>query len=175
MRDPEEPKDPSSNWIPAYNPEQVILNFQNAIAERNIENYMHCFIDSANSSRVFCFNPDQNVGADHPELFESWSLQKEENIMQQAFSLVPSDSISRLQFTEKIREVITSDSVITVQKYKLEFRHTETSLPRIYQGQVEFWLASDFGGEWAIYHWIDFDVDPDFPSWSYFKVSLGGG
>lgn len=175
MREPESPKDPRSNWVPAYQPEQVIQNFQNAIAERNIENYIHCFIDSTSSNRVFRFYPDQNVAVDHPDLFGSWDLQKEMNVMQQAFSLIPSDSISKLLFIEKIREVITSDSVVLVHQYQLELNHAEITLPQVYQGQSEFWLTSDLGGEWAIYHWIDYDVLPDLPSWSNLKVSLGGG
>jgi hypothetical protein len=174
-RTPEDPVNTRSDWIPAYTPEQVVTNFLNAITERNVENYAACFIDSSYSEKIYRFVPDPNVAADHGDIFNSWSLDKEEEVIRQAFALVPLDSTIVLSFTRDISEITASDSIVLVREYKFVLNHTQALLPTIFKGQSEFWLSEDSRGEWAIYHWLDNGVIPDFPSWSFLKVSLGGG
>ena len=94
-------------------------------------------------------------------------------MIQQAFSFVPVDSVSLLLFTEDIREVVLSDSAVMVKEYKLELHHIQTTLPSVYEGNAELWLAPDQRGEWSIYRWIDNGIT-GFPSWSLLKASLGG-
>lgn len=173
IRDAEPPKNPSSNWIPPYSAEEVLLNFISAVKERNINNYMRCLIDTANSNAVFNFIPDPIVAAEYPSVFTTWDTEKENTIMNLAFSQVPSDSISTLEFTEDIEEIITPDSVVFIKKYHLTLHHTESSYPTIYEGQAEFWLAEDQQGWWAIYHWIDNSIS-EYRPWSYLKAVLSG-
>ena len=172
-REPEPPKDPRSPWIPPLSPEQVLLNFQNAVYDRNVENYIRCLVNVSFSQRSFTFEPDPEVSANYPEVFQEWEVSKEEGVIQQAFSLVPSDSTSHLQFTEDISEIIAPDSAVIVKKYQLALHHIQSTLPSVYEGHVELWMAPDERGEWSIYRWIDNGIT-GFPSWSLLKASLGG-
>lgn len=172
-REPEPPVDPRSNWIPPLSADQVFLNLQNAIYDRNVENYIRCLVNPSFSNRNYRFEADPEIAANYSEVFQDWSLEKEETMIQQAFSLVPADSASILTFTENIREVVLSDSAIMVKKYRLELHHLQSTMPSVYEGQVEGWLAPDQRGEWSIYRWIDNGIT-GLPSWSLLKASLGG-
>ncbi len=170
-RDPEPPINPQSNWVPPLYPDQVLLNLQNAVYERNLENYVRCLTDPA-AGVIYRFEPDQEIAQNYPAVFLTWSRDKERSVMQEAFSLVPSDSVCFLVFPEIIREVITPDSAVSVRTYRLEMHHSQTSFPSVYEGQAELRMTV-VNGEWSVYHWIDF-ASSDLPPWSLLKASLGG-
>lgn len=172
-REPESPKNPQSSWKPPLSPEQVLPNLQSAIFERNLENYVRCLVDPSFSDRIFYFNPDPEVNANYAEVFNSWNRDKERTVMQQAFSIVPTDSVSYVQFTDETWEIVVPDSAVLVSQYRLELHHTQSTLPSVYKGHVTLSLASDRRGEWSIYRWIDNGVS-GFSSWSLLKASLGG-
>jgi hypothetical protein len=162
-----------SSWVPPHYPDQVMTNLQNAVVERNVENYIRCFVHPEYSEKVFRFDADPKEAADHPGAFDLWSLDQEQSVIQEAFSLVPIDSLIVLRFTEIVREILTPDSAVVVRRYQLELHHGQSSLPRMYEGQAEFWLTEDQKGEWSIYRWIDNGI-VGYPSWSFLKISLGG-
>ncbi len=172
IREPEPPATIRSTWIPPYSPEQVFSNFQNAISERNVENYTRCFTDTSKSTRMYRFNPEPEIESTYPTIFLFWSREAEKNVMQQLFSSIPSDSTLFVKFTEEATDIITADSAVFNRLYHLEVHHTESSLPAIYDGHGEFWLAPDATGEWAIYRWIDHRLNEN-PSWSTLKAALG--
>ena len=173
IRDSEPPINTQSSWIPPLTPEELLENFSIAVQEKNVDNFMRCLADATQDLRVFHFDPDPEVAANYPNVFTEWSRDTEEAVMQQAFSIVPNDSVSLLSFTEDIQDVVASDSAIFVRRYRLELHHTQDGLAAIYEGHGEFRMAPDQGGEWSIYHWIDNRVS-DLPSWSQLKASLGG-
>ncbi len=173
IRDAESPANPSSSWTPPHSADEVLINLIDAIEERNVENYMRCLIDSSNSSAIFRFDPDPILAAEYASVFSDWNDQKEKAIMNLAFSRVPPDSLSKLVFTEDIKEINAPDSVVFIKKYHLELHHSDSSLPVEYEGQVEFWLSEDQQGWWAIYRWIDNSVSGYRP-WSYLKAVLSG-
>ena len=173
LRDPEPPVDTQSTWVPPLSPEQVMENFQNAVMEKNVENYVRCLADGSQDARSFRFVPDPEVAANYPTVFTAWSRETEEAVVQQAFSIVPGDSSSLLSFPEEVQEVMASDSAIFVRGYRLELQHTREGLASVYEGLGEFRMAPGQGGEWSIYHWIDNRIG-DVPSWSRLKASLGG-
>ena len=172
-REPEPPEDPRSPWIPPLSPEQVLMNLQNAVYDQNVENYIRCLVNASFSQRRYNFEPDPEVATNYPEVFQEWDVSKEEAVIQQAFSLLPSDSTSTLLFTEDIREVIAADSAVMVKRYQLEFHHIQSTLPSVYGGHMELWMAPDQRGEWSIYRWID-NGTAGFPSWSLLKAAFGG-
>lgn len=173
LREPESPIDAQSTWVPPLGPEQLMVNFRNAVMEKNVDHYVRCLADAAQDSRRFRFEPDPEVAANYPNVFAAWSRETEETVMQQTFSIVPGDSSSLLSFPEDVRQVMASDSAIFVRRYRLELQHTRDGLASVYEGLGEFRMAPDQGGEWSIYHWIDNRVG-DSPSWSHLKASLGG-
>jgi hypothetical protein len=173
-REPEDPKGTQSNWIPPLNPDQVLLNLQNAMFERNVENYIRCLVNPLYSNRVFRFDPDPEIAANYPDVFATWDRSQEETVIQQAFSIVPADSASFLQFTEDVQEIIAADSAVYIREYRLELHHGQSGLDVVYEGYVEFRLIPDDRGEWTIVHWIDNRTGETEPPWSLLKASLGG-
>ena len=172
-REPESPEDPRSEWIPPLSADQVFINLQSSISDRNVENYIRCLVDASFSDRTYHFEPDPEVAANYAEIFRSWDLSKEEAVIQQAFSRLPPDSAGFLLFTEDVRETMASDSAVIVKKYLLELHHVQTGLSTVFEGYMEAWLAPDQRGEWSVYHWIDNGLTGQ-PSWSLLKASLGG-
>ena len=173
-REPEPPQGTQSNWIPPLNPEQVLLNLQNAMFERNVENFVRCIVNPSYSSRIFGFDPDPEIAANYPEVFAGWGRSQEEAVIQQAFSIMPVDSASFLRFTEEVQEVIAPDSAVFIREYRLELHHGRPDVNEVYEGFVEFRLIPDDRGEWAIAYWIDNRKNENFPPWSLLKASFGG-
>ena len=172
-REPEQPISRQSNWIPPISPQQVVLNMQNAVYERNVDNYIRCLIDSAYSIYRFSFFPDLQIAADHAAVFLDWDRRREQSVMKQAFSLVPAVKVSNLIFTDETWEITSSDQAIFGAQYTLELQHSQTSLDTIFKGYATWNLAQDNRGEWAIHTWIDNQVT-NARSWSFLKAILGG-
>lgn len=173
-RNPEPPETAQSKWIPAHSPDQVLVNLQNAIAERNVENYIRCLADSVNTARAFRFDPDLEVVNQFPGIFNRWSLEKEETVFRQLCALVPKDSLFSLSWEEFQQEYTTPDTAVFVRRYQVEIHYTQDqfSIPRVYEGIAEFRLMENRQGEWVIYRWIDNGVS-GFKSWSFLKASFG--
>ena len=173
LRDPEPPVTVRSSWIQPLRPELVLENMQNAVHERNADNFVRCLASQEYGERIFRFDPDPKVAQDYPGLFMAWDRDRELAVIRQAFAIVPADSAAVLVWTEDVREFTAVDSAVTVKQYRLEFPHTRSDLPRVFEGHVEFRLAEDTRGEWAIYRWID-NALAESHSWSLLKASLGG-
>ena len=173
LRDPEPPIDSQSNWVPPLSPDLVIVNLQNAILERNIENYIRCFANPSFSDSIFYFIPDPEVAAIHPEIFATWSLENERAVLQQLYSYIPDDSTSALLLTDDVLQNDQPDRAVLVGNYTLELHHTHGNWDRYYRGYLEFHMTPDRRGEWSIYRWID-DGIADSSSWSELKAALGG-
>lgn len=172
-RKPEQPVVSRSNWIPPVSPDKVLVNLQSSVAERNTENYIRCLADPSYSSRAFRFNPNPETASNHPGVFLKWGVDKEQTVVQQAFSLVPPDSACFLTWTKIIREITSSDTAILVRQYRLEIHHKPSDISTVFEGHAEFRLASDQRGEWIIYLWTDNSVSGSV-SWSDLKATLGG-
>ena len=173
LRDPESPKDTQSSWIPPLSSDIVLINLQNAILERNIENFIRCFSDPAYSDSIFNFDPDQEIAATYPEVFINWTLEDERVVLQQVFSYIPEDSSSYLLLTNEVWQTVVPDQAILAANYNLELNHTQSTLDQSYIGYLEFHMLTDRRGEWSIYRWIDSAV-AELTSWSELKAILGG-
>ncbi len=172
-REAESPSNSQSSWIPALTPEQVILNLQNAIYERSLENFKRCLIDSAYSQESYQFHPDPQVGADYSSIFTGWDQQKEETVMKQAFSLIPAGGSSFLVFSEDSWQVYSSAEAVYSAEYRLELHHTQVALDSVFRGNLIYTIKPDSRGEWSIQDWVDNGVSGS-SSWSLLKALLGG-
>ncbi len=169
-RDPEPPGQNPSTFIPPTTPEFVFINVQNAIRERNVENYIRSLVDTTRSSQRFAFVPDQGVAANHPGVFTSWGLADERRYLTNLLQATPADSGRSLLFTEVDRDEGASSAIIE-QRYVLVIRHTRQRgiLPSMFLGQSKFFLERNTTGDWAIYRWEDFS-DGINSSWSELKA-----
>ena len=172
-RTPEEPKSRQSSWIPPLSPNQAVLNMQNAVYERNVENYIQCLADTAFFRRSFIFIPDPQAASIHPELFSSWSREKERMVMLQLFALVPANAASFLVLEEEAWSIIGAEEAVYTARYRLEVHHNQPNLDTVYRGHLNWEMAPDSRGHWVIVKWTDNGVDTA-RSWSLLKGQLGG-
>lgn len=172
-RKPEAPIVSKSSWIPPLSPDKVLVNLQNAVAERNTENFVRCLADPSYSNRLFYFEPNPETTTSYPGMFSNWGVEKEKTVAQQMFSLVPSDSVCQLTWTKILREIVSADTAVMFRQYRLEINHKPSVLPTVFEGLAEFRLSTDQRGEWMIYRWTDNSVSGSI-SWSELKAKLGG-
>ncbi len=170
-RTPELPEENNSTFFTPNSPEDVFLNLQISIAERNVENYIRSFVDSSRSAKRFLFVPDPAVATTQPGTFLNWSLSDERRYLFQLFQATPADSLHSLRFVESETPVILQDTATFTQDYTLTFHHTRQneSVPVVYRGQARFQLERNETGDWAIDKWEDFGNGTD-PSWSDLKA-----
>jgi len=172
-RNAERPENRQSNWIPPLSPEQVILNLQNAIYERNADNFMRCLPDTAYSSTVYSFEADPKIAIEFSRIFLNWSLQNEVAVIRQIFSVIPSDNAAFLVFNNEKWVQYDSENAIYAAQYYLELEHTQPGIDSVYQGSLVYNLVPDTRGEWSISKWKD-NGERGAESWSRLKAIFGG-
>lgn len=172
-REAEPPETQRSTWEAPFSPDMVLDNLRNAVLERNVDNFIRCLVDTSYGNRSYLFSPAEEILSTHPELFKMWNKANEQLVMQQVYSILPEDSLVYLQYPVEVRDIVSADSAVYDRQYHLEIHHINASLPTVYEGRMELWIAPGETGEWAIYRWIDYSAT-DFASWSFLKASLGG-
>ena len=171
-RTPEDPITQQSSWIQPTSPSYVMINLRNAIAEKNISNYLRCLADTSTTDKEFRFYPEPTVMVNNPGLFDRWNKDNELNYLNQLMLYLPTDSTSNLVFTS-LREDVAPDSVILLQEYKLQLHYKcDDDCPRTLQGQAEFRLLRTLEDNWYIYRWTD-TATGDNATWSEIKARFG--
>ncbi len=167
-REPESPTQAGSNFRPPTQPEVVLDNLQNAISERNTENYLRSFVDSTFSSRQFEFIPTQEAQSRYFTVFLNWSLDLEREYFENLRSQTVPSAFSTLIFNDGRFESLQSDSAEYNANYRIVFQHNRPDTPTEAEGTVLFYLSTDSRNNWAIHRWVDFKTGSDF-SWSELK------
>lgn len=153
----------------------VIPFFEKAISEKNIANYMNCFIDDSFpiQSADYTFSYDKRIAQDS---FTGWSLQDEQNY----FNNIVNDSENgspelQLKFLEDQFTYIPlanslNDSV-QVMPFSYELSIIYRDSIAVYQGIGSMKLIANSNSQWAIYYWEDRQNDDgSAPSWSFLKA-----
>ena len=83
-------------------------------------------------------------------------------------SKIPSGSTASLVFSLNPVSV-QSDSAQYDAGYQLNIPHTQTNIPKVFQGQAQFFLIRDrLTSTWSIWRWVDLG-DPQTDGWSDLK------
>lgn len=168
-RDPEAPSQSSDSFIPPTDPDAVIENLQNAVAQKNSVNYVRCFADPSRTTRPFQFFPSPDAGARYASVFTSWTVDQEktyfQNLVARASGKV--NAYSNLLLTHRV-VTLTGDSAVHSYDYTLTFEHTDASFPTVATGNLQFVLGLDNNNAWVIYRWNDYKTTSDV-TWSHFK------
>lgn len=167
-RTPEPPSQTSSGFIPPTTANIVLDNLINSIQERNTDNYIRCFVDTAVSDKRFSFVPTQEAQSQYAAVFSSWALSSERAYFENLKSHTPASSTTLLALNNGKFESTQSDSAIYSASYLLIFQHNVSGIPQESRGNLQFYLAPDRRGFWVIYRWIDIKTGSDF-SWSEMK------
>jgi hypothetical protein len=170
LRDVEEPSNPRSTFTTPTSADIVIANLHFAIAEKNLENYMRCFVDSNFSNKRFNFSPDAASASQFP-VFSNWTLNNERLYYTNLLSFT-SESASSTLFLSNTTTSTSIDSVVIDADYLLVFDHNKTNVAKTTKGKLRFVLGADSRNLWSVYNWIDFKVNENDTTWSVLKANF---
>ncbi|HCA43289.1 MAG TPA: hypothetical protein DEP28_08560 [Bacteroidetes bacterium] len=169
-REVEPPIDPRSNFTPPTSPNLVMINLQFAIAEKNTNNYMKCFIDSAFAGTSFRYFADAPTELQFPVL-ANWNINSERIYYTNLVSVTSTESSSNL-FLSNDNLITSIDSAIYDADYLLVFNHNRQVTPKTTKGKLRFVLIPDSRNLWGIKDWYDFKNAPEDTTWSFLKASF---
>ena len=169
-RSVEPPTDPRSNFTPPTSFDIVVQNMQFAIAEKNLNNYMQCFVDTNFTAGAFVFNADVEAEVQFP-ILDNWGIQKERSYFNNLLALTSPGETSTLFFSNEL--VLPSlDSVIYDSDYLLVFNHSKETVAKTVRGKLRFVLKPNQSNFWAIETWSDFKANPEDTTWSILKAGF---
>ncbi len=166
-RDPEDPTQSSLNYRPPTDPSILLANFQSAIEQKNVANYVSCFADQARGAHPFVFVPSADAAALYGPVFSNWSVAEEQSYFQNLIARSSTKAYATLSLTLQ-STTVAADSIVSSYDYVLVFEHNEAGFPKTARGRLQFTLSVDASNFWTVQRWADFATTPDI-SWSHFK------
>ncbi|HUN65835.1 MAG TPA: hypothetical protein VMW43_07005 [Bacteroidota bacterium] len=167
-RDPQPPTQGSSNFETPTTYDKVLRNLVFSVSDKNLNNYMSCFVDT--TFRPYYFQAAADAQRSYPDVMNQWNLEGEQRYftnLKEATSGIPS-----LTIPDSPPIFVSSDSVIYSVDYTLFFPHNRIGIPQIVRGTMRLSLATD-GKRWAITQWHDSKTTTD-STWSYLKAVFWG-
>lgn len=169
-RSVEPPTVSRSTYTPPTSPGIVITNLNFAIAEKNLDNYMRCFVDSAFSVRRFKYFPDAVSQSSYP-VFQTWSLYNERIYFSNLITATDPVASSNL-FPDNLNVNTAIDSAIVDMDYILIFNHNRGNVPKEVKGKLRFIMGTDTRGLWSVHSWYDFINGNNDTTWSFLKANF---
>ncbi len=149
--------------------EVVLNNFRYAIIQKNISNYMNCFVEpSLAYNFTYKYLPDRSIES---EKFLDWDLTYERIYLNTVFN--QSIDIS-LEYLDEIVYTNISQSPDSVQtnSFRYELRISFESEESVFTGLARMKLIKNMNAMWAIYFWEDSKpADLESNSWSNLKAN----
>ena len=169
-RDPEEPENTKSTYIPPTEPETVIDNLVYAIKEKNTENYISCLMEKSESddNPNFEFIPSTDVKALYYGLFDFWDIESERKSFFSFISKVD-EAVLTISDEEYDRR---QDSTLLTCNYHISLVHTVSDLPDEFAGSMQLTFVQDSYAYWSILRWTDIKSENDTinSTWSLIKA-----
>ncbi len=162
-REPEEPTRNTSTFETPTNHDIVLHNLTYAISENNVENYMHCFVDT--NLRPYSFDPSPE---EQPK-FAAWNLESERRYFQNMGGALNGISSFNDSIYDKNISAGPPASAIYFMNYTLFVPHQDSRAPRFVRGSMELDMIEDSLHRWSIYRWVDKKTNID-STWSYLKA-----
>jgi len=171
-RDAERPDQSRSNFQPPVEPAIVIENLKNSLSDKNIENYIACFVDTIFSQRNFNFSASSEAISLYQIFLQNWGLNEEKRYLSSAINKVPKDFPITLSLSNENYSSLSGDSSIYTATYFLSLPlPSGDPTPANYAGNLQFNLLRDSRSEYVIYFWKD-TKSQTLPSWSELKGSF---
>lgn len=167
-RDPQEPQNIRSTFIPPTSADIVIDNLSYSLQEKNSDNYNKCL-----SSQSFQFIPDSKSQLLYEQIFNGWNTQNEKRYLDNMIASQEGGSSTSVLFLDNERLTqISSDSARFQADYIFVFQHNKANLPKSSKGRINLTIAADDDALFYIRKWEDFrQNDTDF-TWSEFKANF---
>ena len=155
-REVEPPVVGSSDWVSPTDYTILLGNMEQAVGDRNVQNYLRCFIQDS-----FRYVPSTPSYTGNEILWDDWSLQDEQNWFNNVISDLGITSGNQVVFSEVDIQSFSSDSLRYIGDYDLVMNHRDTSLTVRFKGQLEFLMKVNEFNEWEISRWIDYETAID--------------
>jgi hypothetical protein len=170
-RDIEEPDLNNSSDIfdQAISSDIVLSNFRYAVVQKNISNYINCFVDPALAYNIsYRFVPDQSLETDK---FRDWDLNYEKIYLNTVFK--QSSNIS-LDFLDPViyTNISQAPDSVETNSFRYELRILIDGKEAVYSGWARMKLVKNITALWAIYYWEDAKLDEgDIKTWTSLKAN----
>jgi len=170
LRDVEDPVTSRTTFVPPTSPDLVIINLQYSIIERDINNYLQCFVDTGYSSRRYLYTADVSSQIQYP-IFRLWSMQNEKTYYTSLISLTNPESNSNLFFSNPTLNTF-GDTAVYDADYLLHFDHQKTTVAKSLTGKIRLILGTDSRNLWSLHRWIDIKANSGDTTWSVLKANF---
>ena len=168
-RTPEAPQQGRSDFQPPTSPDIVVQNIENAIADRDVNNYMACLSDTIYGGKAFTFVPSANAVRQYASIFQNWDKNSEQSYFNNLISQSSTTSSAALLVSSEELVAQGTDTYIYSANYTLIWPNKVSGNPQQVQGNLQFSLGVDRNQNWAIYRWVDSGVG-DSLTWSDLKA-----
>ncbi|HRP02322.1 MAG TPA: hypothetical protein PLE30_06710 [Candidatus Kapabacteria bacterium] len=159
-RSPEEPDNSGSTFIPPTEPAIVIQNFESALRNRHLDNYLKCLNnDNSNINNKYAFIPSQNISTSFPSLFINWGIEEERRFFNSFKSNIDVDSVPILNWLERKAIIENPDSAVFESDYNFYINFSDNNIPKQYNGKLRFVMISNLNGLWSISKWYDYNLN----------------
>lgn len=169
-RSVEPPSEARSTFTQPTSPAIVLDNLIFAVIEKNLDNYMRCFVDTNFSSRRYTYFPDAVSQSSYP-VFANWTLGSERAYYSNLIIFTDPNAPSNF-FQDNVIVNASIDSAIVDMDYIFVFNHNRSSAPRETKGKLRFRMATDVRGLWSVHSWSDFINANNDTTWSVMKANF---
>ena len=128
-REPENPVQSRTIWVPPTTADILISNLKNSLNEKSTENYLKCFVDSVISGKSFVFIPSTESFSIYPNLFINWRIKNEKNYFENLKSKLHESTGITLSLFNETKGTIISDSMTYSADYILIANHNLEGFP----------------------------------------------
>jgi hypothetical protein len=170
LRSDEAPTSSRSTFVPPTSPDLVMVNLQFSIIEKDINNYMACFVDTSYSTKRYTYVPDIVSQIQYP-IFSNWKLSNEKAYFSSLISLMDPNATSNVFFSNPNLNTL-SDSAVYDADYLLRVDHQKTNVAKTLKGKIRLVLSADSRNLWSIHKWIDFQSTSNDTTWSVLKANF---
>lgn len=171
-RDAQKPDQSRSNFEPPVQAEIVISNLISSLSDKNVQNYIACFVDTIFAYKSFTFSASSEAFLLYQVFLQGWGLNEEKRYFSSVINAVPADFPISLSLSDESYSSLGGDSLIYTATYNLNLPvATGNPNPPNYAGSLQFNMLRDSRSQWAIYFWKD-TKGSTLPSWSELKGSF---
>lgn len=165
----EKPNQTKSNFHPPVTKEIVIENLKNSLADKNVQNYIACFVDTIFSDQSYNFSASSEALSLYQIFTQGWGLNEERHYFSAVINRVPTDFPISLTLSNENYTNLSGDSLVYSATYFLNLPVSSGDpVPQNYSGNLQFNMLRDSRQEWVIYFWKDTKSEA-LPSWSELK------
>lgn len=170
-RNAENPDQTRSNFQPPVEPAIVIENLKNSLSDKNVQNYISCFVDTIFANKNYNFSASSEAVSLYQIFVQGWGLSEERRYFTSIINKVPTDFPISLTLSDQNYSSLSGDSLIYSATYFLNLPvQSGDPFPQNYAGSLQFNMLRDSRSEWVIYFWKDTKSET-LPSWSELKGS----